>query len=193
MTQKDIKKYTLIKNIVTSAPENPGIAAWFSELLVIDFGVALEVWEFMLATFSREIADMNTAVNLEVKIFEMFVNASETKTRQLVLASDPLVRLVYGACATSGFGVNATFLAGLILSNKLDAAAAVLAAVRSNPTGDFGERMREIVERVFAMYCESKGVVKCELSRKQSALLLEYIGKIRGPNRMLLTQRVKEL
>jgi len=36
-------------------------------------------------------------------------------------------------------------------------------------------------------------VKKCELNRKQSAFLLEYISKIKGPTKMLLTQRIKEL
>jgi len=194
MTAKDIRKYTLINKIMSSAPNNAEIVSWFSELAQIDFQVAFEVWEYILGIYSKEVADKDTSINLEAKIFGTFYHdVSETKTRQLFSASEPIIKLVYGACRTSCVGPNARMLAGFILSGKLETAALALAAARQNPTGDFGERMREIVDKVFSIYCESKGVVKCELTRKQSALLLEYVGKIKGPNKMLLTQRIKEL
>ena len=193
MNAKDIRKYVLINKIISSKPDNGEIVSWVGELGAIDFTVAFEVWEFMLHFYSKEVADKTVATNLESKIFNMFTGLSETKTRQLLVASDPLIRLIYGACATSCTGVNLVTLVNWILSAKLEVADAALAAVRSNPTEDFGERMRIIIDSVFKTYCESKGVKKCELSRKQSALLLDHCAKIKGPNKMLLTQRIKEL
>jgi len=193
MNSKEIKKYTLINQILNSKLQNQELVSQLSELGTIDFTVAFEVWEYMLGAFANDLADFTTSANAEAGVFDVFANLSETKTRQLLLASDPLVRLIYGACATSCAGTNLAFLTNFILSAKLDTADVALAAIRSNPTGDFGERMRLIVDTLFKTYCETKGVKKCELSRKQSALLLEYIGKIKGPNKMLLTQRIKEL
>ena len=193
MNTKDIRKYTLISQLVNSKPQSAELPAQIAELAQIDFTTAFEVWEFVLHFSGKDLANLSTAQNIETKVFENFVAQSETKTRQLLAASDPLIRLIYGACATSCTGVNLTTLINFILSAKLDAADVALASIRSNPTGDFGERMRIIVDTVFKTYCESKGVKKCELSRKQSALLLEYIGKIKGPIKMLLTQRIKEL
>jgi len=193
MTSKDIRKYTLISILVNSKPQSTELPSQIAELAQIDFATAFEVWEFVLHFSGKDLLKLETAQNIETKVFENFIAQSETKTRQLLAASDPLLRLIYGACATTCTGVNLTTLVHLILSAKLDAADVALAAVRSNPTGDFGERMRIIVDLVFKTYCETKGVKKCELSRKQSALLLNYISKIKGPNKMLLTQRIKEL
>jgi hypothetical protein len=190
---KDIRKYALISQLVNSKPQSVELPAQIAELAQIDFSTAFEVWEFVLHFSGKDLANLSTAQNIETKVFENFVAQSETKTRQLLASSDPLIRLIYGACATSVTGVNLTTLVSFILSAKLDVADVALAGVRSNPTGDFGERMRIIVDTVFKTYCESKGVKKCELTRKQSALLLEYISKIKGPIKMLLTQRIKEL
>jgi hypothetical protein len=53
--------------------------------------------------------------------------------------------------------------------------------------------MRTIVDQVFFTYCEKNGTKKPELTKKQSTLLLEFISKIKGPNKNLLTQRIKEI
>jgi len=193
MTSKDIRKYALISQLVNSKPNSAELPNQIAELAAIDFAVAFEVWEFVLHFSGKDLAKLETAQNAESKIFANFVAQSETKTRQLLAASDPLIRLIYGSCATSCTGLNLVTLVHFILAGKLDAVDVALAAVRSNPTGDFAERMRIIVDNVFKTYCEIKGVKKCELNRKQSALLLEYIGKIKGPIKMLLTQRIKEL
>jgi hypothetical protein len=193
MNSKDIKKYSLINQILTSKVDAPQMPVLINELGVIDFGVGFEVWEYTLGTFQKDLADNCIAENLERQVFENFLTQSETKTKQLLAASDPLMRLVYGACATSCTGKNLEVLVGYILAGKIDTADTILNAVRSNPTGDFGERMRVIVVSVFETYCQIKGVKKCELTRKQSTLLLEHINKIKGPNKMLLTQRIKEL
>ena len=193
MNSKDIKKYTLINQILNEQSQNEDIVEWIAELAGIDFTVGFEVWEYMMHAHQKFLTSQVVSINMETKIFAMFNNLSETKTRQLLLASDPLIRLIYGACATSCTGLNLAALVGFILSAKLEAAEVALAAVRSNTTGDFGDRMRIIIDSVFKTYCESKGVKKCELSRKQSALLLDYCAKIKGPNKMLLTQRIKEL
>jgi len=193
MNAKEIRKYVLIGKIINSKPQDAELPTWFAELAQTDFTTAFEVWEFMLLGFSKDLADIMIATNIETQVFQIFAVQSETKTRQLLSASDPLIRLIYGACATSCTSANLATLVHFILSAKLECADVALAAIRSNTTGDFGERMRIIVDSVFKTYCESKGVKKCELTRKQSALLLEYIGKIKGPNKMLLTQRIKEL
>lgn len=193
MTSKDIRKYALISQLVNSKPHSAELPGQIAELGAIDFAVAFEVWEFVLHFSGKDLANLSTAQNAETKVFANFAAQSENKTRQLLAASDPLIKLIYGACATSCTGLNLTTLVHFILSGKLDAAAVAFAAIRSNPTGDFAERMRIIVDNVFKTYCEIKGVKKCELTRKQSALLLEYIGKIKGPIKMLLTQRIKEL
>ena len=195
MNSKDTKKYTLIKTIFNSQPNDDALFALFSELAGIDFTTAFEVWEFILNGHQAELGDRAIAGNLESKLFTLFNTISETKTRQLFTESAPLNKSVYTFSATSCNGTNLQILVNLILSAKIEPAEQALSCIKSNALADFdyGEAMRRIIDTVFATYCAEKGVKKCELNRKQKTLLLDYIAKIKGPNKALLTQRIKEL
>ena len=177
MNSKETKKYALIHEIMVKQD-------WelFRELADIDFKTAVEVWEYMMG-----ISDMP-----EEKLFTLFYNLSETKTRQLVMESLPLIKLIYGG-KTSCTNTNLIFLAELILSSKPESAEPILACVKANNDIDYGEAIRRVVDAVFSIYCTREDTKKCVLNRKQSALLLDYISKIKGPNKSLLTQRIKEL
>ena len=195
MNSKDIKKYALVNALLNSWASRPELADLIGELAVIDFPVAFEVWEYILHTFQKDLADVKVAENAERKVFATFNNLSEVKTRQLFVESSPLIKLVYSMSATSATGTNLAFIANLILSSKTDSAEDALRCVAANktPSFDYGARMKDILDAVFETYCKTKGVKKVELSRKQSKMLLEYIAKIKGPYKLLLTQRVKEL
>ena len=195
MTSKDIKKYNLINTILNSNPGDEALFGHFSELVAIDFTCAFEVWEYMLGNHQAALGDIKIAGNLESKIFTLFNMTSESKTKQLFVESLPLNRLVYASCITSCAGTNLQILVNLILSAKIEAAEVALAGVKANAIKefDYGDAMRRIVDTVFATYCAEKGVKKCVLNRKQSAMLLDYVSKIKGPNKSLLTQRIKEL
>ena len=192
MTAKDIKKYNLICTIA-SAEADLKLVGYFTELSGIDFTTAFEVWEYKMGLCQNELGKPEVALSLEERVFAMFMNTSETKTRQLFLESLPLFKLVYGTSLTSATGCNLAFLTGLILSSKINEADEALRCMKSNITGDFGERMRAVFESVINTYCAKAGVKKAELNKKQKTLLLDYIGKIKGSNKAVLTQRIKEL
>jgi len=195
MNSKDIKKYTLISEIISRSSDDKKLQELFGELVSIDFTVAAELWEYTLNIHQSALGQIQTAENLETKIFALFNSASETKTRQLFIESLPLNKYIYSAAATSCTGTNLAFIVNLILSSKLTNAEEILRCVKSNatPNFDYAAAMRRIVDDVFREYCKRNDTKKCELSRKQSAMLLEYISKIKGPNKLLLTQRIKEL
>ena len=195
MNSKDTKKYNLINTILNSSPDDQALVGLFGELVDIDFKTAFEVWEYMLNQHQAAIAKPETAQNLESKMFALFNATSETKTRQLFIESLPLNKLVYSMAVSSCSGTNLGFLTNLILSAKIEAAEEALRCASTNKVSafDYGEAMRRIIDMVFTTYCQQKDVKKCELNRKQSNLLIEYTSKIKGPNKSLLTQRIKEL
>ena len=70
----------------------------------------------------------------------------------------------------------------------------IMRLVKSNPTGDFSDRMKAVVDATFAMSMEKTGTKKPVLNRKQTALLNDFISKMKtGPTKNLLTQRLKEI
>lgn len=193
MNAKTIRKYNLIIEIASYDAAHPKLASSFAELCSIDFQAAFEMWELTLTKFSEQLADVQICANLDEKLFAMFNRISETKTRTLFIESLPLNKLIYAQSVAAATGTNLAFLANLILSNKLDSAEEILRCLRANTTGDYGERMRMVVDEIFKIYCTKNNVKVPSLNKKQSTLLLAYIEKIKGPNKKLLTQRIKEL
>jgi hypothetical protein len=193
MNSKDIKKYSLLSSVLSDGRSLEGIVSDITELGTIDFSCAFEVWEYILGKRSGSLDDVTVCALIEGRLFEMFVSLSEGKTRQFFTESLPLNKIVYTLCASSCTGANLRFIAGLVLSTKLTSAEEALRCVRANQNGDFGERMKSVLDEVFALYCERNQTKKPELNKKQSTMLLDFISKIKGPNKNLLTQRIKEL
>ena len=193
MNAKDIRKYNLITAIAEIPALSPSLEGNFSELAAIDFTTAFEVWEYKLGLCSSELGNEAVAANLEEKIFGVFQKASESRTRQLLCESLPLIKLIYQQCISSCSGHNLMLLTNLFLSSKLEVADEMLRCTRLNETGDLGLRMKAVVDSILGTYCARNGVKKAELSRKQATLLLEHIDKVKGPNKAILRQRIKEL
>jgi hypothetical protein len=179
--------------ITSTDAEDLKIAELFAELAGIDFTCAFEMWEYKLMRHQKQLSGDAVNTNLIVKPFSIFLNQSEMKTRQLFVESLPLNKLLYGNSLSVDVEPLITFLTGLILGGKLDAADEVLGCIKSNTSINYGECIKKIIDSVFETYCKKNNVKKPELTRKQSNLLLEYVSKTKGPYKNLLTQRIKEI
>jgi len=156
------------------------------ELANIDFAAAAEVWEYKLAK------DQNAFGIADV--FAFLNDISESKLRTAVLSSTPLIKLVYGVSHQSCTGGNLTFLASLVVGSKVTEAEEILRQVKNNPTGDYNDRMKAVVDAVFELSMVKSGTKKANLNRKQTALLVDFVSKMKaGAVKSLLTQRLKEL
>jgi len=193
MNAKTTRKYELITQIAGLGASDAAFPALLAELCSIDYQTAFEMWEFMLSKHSASLSDKAVCNRMEVLPFTMFLRISETKMRTLFTESLPLQKLIYGICATAGAGNNLAFLTSLISASKIDTADECLQKLRGNSNVDFNELMLTIVNDVFAAYCAKNNVRVPVLNKKQKTLLLDYIGKIKGSNKALLTQRLKEL
>jgi len=111
-----------------------------------------------------------------------------------VLASSPLSKLIYGASLASCTGANLNFVASLIVGNRIAEAEEILRNVKNNPTGEFSERMKAVVDAVFELSMGKTGAKKASLNHKQTILLFDFVSKMKtGSTKNLLTQRLKEL
>jgi len=85
-------------------------------------------------------------------------------------------------------------LASLIVGSKIAEAEEILRNVKNNPTGDFSERMKAVVDATFELSMGKTGTKKATLNHKQTILLFDFVSKMKtGPTKNLLTQRLKEL
>jgi len=180
MNQKTARKYQLICNIASNNKAFESLV----ELVVIDFTTAFEMWEFALSSG----ADAEfVALGLD-----LFLKTSELKTKQLFAESLPLQKLVYNSPAVMNQNV-ITFLVNYIIANKLEVADECLQKMRTNPSIDFNEALRMIVDFTFVASCDKNQTKVPVLNKKQKTLLVSYIEKIKGPNKALLLQRMKEI
>ena len=186
MNPKAIRRYELI----ASASATAGFAAQrqntlppiLSELVAIDFQTAFEVWEMCLIR-GAEVVQAG---------LDIFLKASESKTRTLFMENANLIKLVFSSKEATAKNV-LEFLAAFILSNKLETADECLMRLRASTAVDFNDAMRPVIDTVFAVYCKEHGVRVPSFNKKQRDLLLDHINKIKGPNKALLLQRMKEL
>ena len=110
------------------------------------------------------------------------------------MSSAPLSKLVYGGSPASCTGANLTFLGSLIVASKIAEAEEILKNVKNNTTGDFSERMKAVVDKVFELSMSKTGAKKATLNHKQTILLFDFVSKMKSwPTKNLLTQRLKEL
>jgi len=176
-----LRKYELLLEI-----GNVGGVERMHELANIDFRSALDIWEYKLTK------DPNAFGTNDV--FGMLSGISESKVKAAVAGNSPLSKLIYGSSPQSCTGANLTFLASLIVGGKTPEAEEILRCVKNNPTGDFSDRMKAVVDTTFAMSMDKTGTKKAALNKKQTALLSDFISKMKtGPIKNLLTQRIKEI
>ena len=195
MNAKELKRYNLIVTIGSMAPHDPTLPNLFAELAGNDYTTAFEMWEYMLTKHSGWLNDNAVSTNLETNLWNVLQKASESRFKQLMPEAVNLQKLIYAGSATVVTGANLTYLTNLVLNSKIDQADEIFKLVLANKNSsfDFGERMKIIIDDVFNTYCAKNNVKVPSLNRKQTMLLLEYALKIKGPNKNLLVQRVKEL
>jgi len=193
MTAKELKKYSLIIALGAMEAQDENILVYFTELAGNDFQTAFEMWEWKLGANANALADPAIAYNLETRVFGAFQNTSDSRLRQLLPSSPQLLKLIYNNSATAASAGNLAYLSSLVLTNKVEPADEIFKLIATNKTGDYAERMKIILDDIFQTYCAKNNTKVASLNRKQQMLLLEYALKIKGPNKNLLVQRIKEL
>ena len=179
MTLKTARKYELIAKIATS---DEGFAKHLRELCDIDYDTAFDMWEFALNRGADVIAEGITFFN----------SVSESKFRTMFCENLSTQKALF-AHKGAGASESVKFLASLIIANKLEVADDCLNRVRANTHLDFNDTMRAVQEAAFSGYCQKNGVKVPVFNKKQRDLLLEHVNKIKGANKALLLQRMKEL
>ena len=156
------------------------------ELAGLDFAAAVDMWEYKMTK------DVGAFGNIDV--FGVLESISESKLRGALLSNFALAKLVYGASPMACTGANLTFVASLVVGSKISDAEDILKLVKNNPTGDFGDRMKAVVDATFELSMGKTGARKASLNHKQTILLFDFVSKIKaGPTKNLLSQRLKEL
>jgi len=181
MNQKTTRKYELITEIGSGVGEH---IKNLMELVAIDFTTAFDMWEFALSR--------GCGAGVVNEGLDVFMRASEQKAKTEIAENGALQKLIFSS-PHAGMENVISFLASFIVANKTDEAGKMLSVLRANTYLDFNDTMRAVVDSAFNQSCVKNQTRVPQFNKKQKTLLLEYIEKIKGPNKALLLQRMKEI
>ena len=199
MTSKQLKFYQLLKQINTLNifSDNAKLMESIKQAIALDYNAAVEIWEFLIIeNESSLLKDLPLATIIGDKIAGIFRDASESRYIKTVVESPVICRAVYqyNPVCFAKSEVNAE-IASLMLAGKEDVISAVMGCFIKNSSNKitYGEFMKSLVEKIFIESLKKSANGKVNLSKKLTAILLEYINKIKTSEKALLTQRIKEV
>ncbi|MDE6293653.1 MAG: hypothetical protein K2L88_03415, partial [Clostridiales bacterium] len=83
----------------------------------------------------------------------------------------------------------------LLVANKVDVVDGIFKNVMKNELmkKSFGQYMLEFLDKFFIEVMKKNAGRKVELNRKQSTMLMSYAQKVKGDEKAMLVQRIKEI
>lgn len=196
MNAKQVKHYELLSEFFRSDfLKSPAVDKYFGELLKLDYAFAVDLWEYMLI---RNDADLcyNTISSLYIdEVFGLFLKANEQKALKTVVERPVIERAVFGFSPEVAKGPLFDLPVSLLAANKVDVVDGVLKLVLKNAVlpVSFGAYMIEFLDKFFIEMMKKDAQRRVKLNSKQSSLLLSYVQKVKGDEKAMLVQRVKEV
>ncbi|MDR3022013.1 MAG: hypothetical protein LBU60_05015 [Clostridiales bacterium] len=165
-------------------------------IIKLDFCFGLDIWEYLSIT-NEEAYTKNVAMSefLGNRVLELFFSFSSQKTIYAVESIDAIAKFVFCYNPHADKGIPLDIVLNALVTNKIDLANFVLSNVQKNNRVSFDNYLKTIVEHCIVVHIKKldKSTKNMPFPKKQANLLLEYIAKVRGPNRALLEQRLKEV
>lgn len=196
MNAKQVKQYEILNEFFTSdILKRAAVDKYFGAMLKLDYTFAEDLWEYMLIRNDSELKNTAVAKLYIDHVFELFFAASSAKALKTVNDRAVVQRAVFGFSPTAHDGELFNLPVNLLVANKVDAVDAILKNVLKNEAmkPSFGGYMIAFLDKFFIEVMKKSAQRKVELNRRQSALLMSYVQKVRGDEKAMLVQRVKEV
>lgn len=196
MNAKQVKFYEIVSGFFASDIFNTAVVnKYFGDLLKLDYSLAEDLWEFMLIRNDSDLKNPAVASLYIEKLYGMFAAANAAKVAKTIVDRPVILRAVFrfspAAAKDELFMTPVNFLA----AGKVDIADAILKQVMQNEAmkPSFGQYMIEFLDRLFIELTKKDAQRRVKLNTKQSQLLLSTVQKVKGDERAMLVQRVKEV
>ena len=196
MNAKQIKQYEILSEFFNSDTlKQAAVDKYFGAMLKLDYTLAEDLWEFMLIKYDAELKKNVFATLYVDRIFDMFIEAAAPKAAKTVVDRAVINKAVFGFSPTADKGEKFNIPLSLLLANKVDAVDSVFKNLSKNELMDksFGQYMLEFIDKFFIEVMKKNAQRKVELNRKQSTLLMSYAQKVKGDEKAMLVQRIKEI
>ncbi|MDE5563192.1 MAG: hypothetical protein K2J01_06585 [Clostridiales bacterium] len=196
MNTKQIKQYEILSEFFNSDMlKQAAVDKYFGAMLNLDYGAAEDLWEFMLIRNDADLKNLVFAKLYVDRIYELFLKANAAKVQKTLIDRPVVNRAVFSFSPTADKGELFTMVINLLVANKVDIVDGIFKNVIKNEAmkSSFGQYMLEFLDKFFIEMMKKNAQRKVELNRKQSTLLMSYAQKVKGNEKAMLIQRIKEI
>ena len=196
MNTKTVKYYEIISEFFASDfLKKAAVDKYFGAMLKHDYASAEDLWEFMLIRNDADLKNSAVAALYVDRAFELFYSAAEQRALKTVTDRPVIMRAVYAFSPSIVDGELFSLPINLLVAGKTDVVDAILKNVAKNEAmkPSFGQYMIKFLDRFFIETMKKSAQRKVKLSAKQSSLLMSTVQKVKGDEKAMLVQRVKEV
>ncbi|MDE7108143.1 MAG: hypothetical protein K2O39_07460 [Clostridiales bacterium] len=196
MNTKQIKQYEILSEFFNSDMlKQAAVDKYFGAMLNLDYGSAEDLWEFMLIRNDADLKNLVFAKLYVDRIYELFLKANAAKVQKTLIDRAVVNRAVFSFSPTADKGELFNMVINLLVANKVDIVDGIFKNVIKNEAmkSSFGQYMLEFLDKFFIEMMKKNAQRKVELNRKQSTLLMSYAQKVKGNEKAMLIQRIKEI
>lgn len=196
MNTKQIKYFEIVSDFFASdVYKQPVVDKYFGALIKHDYAAAEDLWEFMLIKSDKDLGNSAVASLYLDRVFELFLKSGAAKAQKTVLDRPVVERAVFEFSPSVADGELFSVPLGLLIAGKIEPAESIFKHVAKNTAMgvSFGEYMIKFLDRFFIEMMKKSAQRRVKLNSKQSALLQATVQKVKGDERAMLIQRVKEV
>ncbi|MDE6029231.1 MAG: hypothetical protein K2F90_02785 [Clostridiales bacterium] len=196
MNTKQFKQYEILSEFFNSdLLKQAAVDKYFGAMLNLDYGSAEDLWEFMLIRNDADLKNLVFAKLYVDRVYELFLKANAAKVQKTIIDRPVVNRAVFSFSPTADKGELFNMVVNLLVANKVDIVDGIFKNVMKNESmkSSFGQYMLEFLDKFFIEMMKKNAQRKVELNRKQSTLLMSYAQKVKGNEKAMLIQRIKEI
>jgi len=195
MNQKQAKFYDSLLAFGKSdyLKDDAALNRVFSFLIDYSYDTAAEFWEYLISKNKMETKPAAEKIGNDV--FEVFAARNLTKAMRMLFDSN-LFMAAYFTYNPDAYKGPCDMILNLLISNKLTQAEMGLTYLAKNTASDrsYPEMLRKIIDGAIARaLSKADGEGAVNLHKKQHALMKSFVLKLKGPDKPLLEQKLKEL
>lgn len=196
MNAKTVKHYEYLSEFFGSDMlKAPAVDKYFGALLKLDYAFAEELWEFMLIHHDADLKNPAFAALYIDRVYKLFAASNAARTQKTVVDVPVIERAIFQFSPSACDGELFNLPISLLISGKTDAVDGIFKLLIKNEAmkPSFGEYMIKFLDRFFIEMMKKDAQRKVKLNNKQTSLLLTTVQKVKGDERAMLVQRIKEV
>lgn len=196
MNAKQIKYYEILGEFFASDMfKAAAVDKYFGAMLKLDYALAEDLWEYMLIKNDDNLKNAAFAALYLDHVYGLFSKTAAAKVTKTLVDRPVIMRAIFRFSPSVKEGELFALPISLLVANKTDTVDAILKHVAANEAMkcSFGAYMIDFLDRAFIEMMKKDAQRRVKLSAKQATLLTATVQKVKGDERAMLIQRVKEV